>query len=301
MAKLPLNLSKIVNALKEASASAEESASIVLAGEQALVERARDEFSAGGTIPAIATKEAFTGPTPFATGSGELLVVFVKPEQEAEIESFLSRTVSRTSAILVVDQGPGTGPKASLTAGGMLRLAFSDSEAGWDRLFALCAEAAGDRGTALGRRYPVVRRAAARRLIGRTAVQNVLIALVFFVPGADMPPMTLNQSKMVLRIAAMYGQPVDKERALELVAMVAMGFGFRGIGRALGRAVPGLAIVMRMITAYTATLAVGLGAIAYFEQGAPASTSKVVAMVGSLRERMPRSEAPVVEDGRAAH
>jgi uncharacterized protein (DUF697 family) len=269
--------------LREASASADEVASITLAGDQSLVERAREEFAVGGTMPAVATRDAFTGPTPFAAGTGELLVVFVKPEQEEEVETFLARTVAHKSVILVVDEGPDTRPRAGVTGGGITRLAFSDSSAGWDRLFALCAEAAGDRGTALGRRYQVVRRAAARRLIGKTAMQNVLIAVVFFIPGSDMPAMTLNQARMVLKIAAMYGQPIDKERAVELVATVALGFGFRGIGRRLARAIPGLAIIMKVLTAYTATLAVGLGAVAYFEQGAPASTSKVIALAGSLK------------------
>ena len=40
---------------------------------------------------------------------------------------------------------------------------------------------------------------------------------------------------------------------------------------------------MRMVTAYSATTAIGLGAIAYFEKGAPASTSKVIALAGSMR------------------
>jgi uncharacterized protein (DUF697 family) len=279
VAKLPFNLTKSLKALKEASAGVDQAASIVLAGEQALVERAREEFSAGGAVPAVATREAFSGPSPFAAGSGELLVVFVTAEQEAEVETFLARTVPKKSAVLVVDGGLGTPPKASLTAGGMVRLSFSDNPAGWDRLFSLCAESAGDRGPALGKRYPVVRRAAARRLIGRTAMQNVLIALVFFLPGSDMPAMTLNQAKMVLSIAGMYGLSIDKERAVELVGMVALGFGFRGVGRVLTKAVPGFAILMRVVTAYTATLAVGLGAIAYFENGAPAATSKVVKLV----------------------
>jgi uncharacterized protein (DUF697 family) len=283
VAKLPFNLTKTLNALREASADAQESGSITLAGDQALVERARDQFSVGGTIPGVATREAFSGPYPFATGSGELLVVFVQPDQEAEVESFLGRTVGQKSVVLVVDEGPGTRPKAGLTASGMVRLAFTDSEAGWDRLFSLCAEAAGDKGTALGRRYPVVRRAAARRLMGKTALQNVFIALVFFMPGSDMPAMTLNQAKLVLKIAAMYGQRIDQERAVELVAMLALGFGFRSIGRRLARLVPGLSIVMRMITAYAATIAVGLGAVAYFEKGAPASTSKVIALAGSFK------------------
>lgn len=247
------------------------------------MERARGEFAEGGTIPAVATREAFNGPTPFAVGSGDLLVVFVKPEQEEEVETYLARTVSRKSLILVVDEGPETRPRAGLTENGITRLAFSDTPGGWDRLFALCAEAAGDRGTALARRYGVVRRAAAHRLIGKTAMQNVFIALVFFMPGSDMPAMTMNQAKMVLRIAAMYGQPVDKERAIEIAAMVALGFGFRTIGRRLARSIPGLSILMKMFTTYTATMAVGLGAVAYFEQGAPASTSKVIALASSLR------------------
>ena len=283
MAKLPLNLTKTLGALREASASADEVASITLAGDQSLVERAREEFAVGGTIPAVATRDAFTGPAPFAAGTGELLVVFVKPEQEEEVETFLARTVSHKSVILVVDEGLDRRPRAGVTGGGITRLAFSDSPAGWDRLFALCAEAAGDRGTALGRRYQVVRRAAARRLIGKTAMQNVVIALVFFIPGSDMPAMTLNQVRMVLKIAAMYGQPIDKERAVELVATVALGFGFRCMGRRLARWIPGLAIIMKMFTAYAATLAVGMGAVAYFEQGAPASTSKVIALAGSLK------------------
>jgi uncharacterized protein (DUF697 family) len=283
VAKLPFDLTKTLKTLREASAKATEMAAIVLAGDPSLVERAREEFAVGGTIPAVATKEAFSGPAPFAAGSGELLVVFVKPDQEAEVEAFLARTVSRKSVILVVDGGPGTRPKAGLTGGGMTRLAFSDTEACWDRLFALCAEAAGDKGAALGRRYPVVRRAAARRLISKTALQNVLIALVFFMPGSDMPAMTLNQAKMVLNIAGMYGQPIDKERAIELAAMMGLGFGFRGVGRLLVRRIPGLAIIMRVVTAYAATIAVGLGAIAYFEKGAPVSTSKVIALAGSLR------------------
>jgi hypothetical protein len=37
------------------------------------------------------------------------------------------------------------------------------------------------------------------------------------------------------------------------------------------------------VTGYTATLAIGLGAVQYFEKGAPASTSRVVALAGSLK------------------
>jgi uncharacterized protein (DUF697 family) len=282
VAKLPLNLGKSLKALRDASANAEEPASILLAGDEALVQRAKERFSEGGTVPASHTGP-LGGPAGVAPARGDVLVVLTTPDKEAEVEASLAGVVAKGSVIVAVDEGPGARVKAGLLAGGMVRLAFSDSPAGWDRLFALCAEAAGDRGIALGRRYPSVRRAAAHRLIARTAAQNVFISLVFFIPGSDMPAMTLNQAKMVLNIAAAYGQRIDMERAVELVGMVALGFGFRGLGRLLARKVPGLAIVMRMATAYSATIGVGLGAIAYFEKGAPASTSKVIALAGSLR------------------
>jgi uncharacterized protein (DUF697 family) len=283
VAKLPFNLAGGLKALREASANAAEPASIALAGNEALVDLARERFALGGMVPSIASLDAFSGPRGLAGGATDVLVVFATPEKEARVEAALGSAIVKDSVIVAVDEGPGTRNRATSLANGAIRLSFSDSEAGWDRLFSLCAEAAGDKGIALGRRYPVVRRAAAHRLIGRTALQNVFIALVFFLPGSDMPAMTLNQARMVLNIAALYGQPVDKERAVELAAMVGMGFAFRGIGRLLVRSIPGAAIIMRMITAYSATMAVGLGAIAYFEKGAPASTSKVVALAGSLR------------------
>ncbi len=282
MAKLPLNLTKSLKAMREASASAAESASILLAGDQALVERAKERFAEGGTVPSSLTG-SLSGPAGVAPAPGELLVVFTTPDKESDVEASLAALAAKGPVIVAVDEGPGTRHKAGYLAGGIVRLSFSDSDAGWDRLFSLCAETAGDKGIALGRRYPAVRRAAARRLIARTSAQNVFIALVFFVPGSDMPAMTLNQAKMVLNIATMYGERIDRERAVELAGLVALGFGFRGLGRLLVRAVPGFAIVMRMATAYSATTAVGLGAIAYFEKGAPASTSKMIALAGSLR------------------
>ncbi len=281
MAKLPLNLIKSITALWEAHASVGQTATIVLAGDDALVERVRQKFAEGGTVPSTATIDALGGPA--GIGAGDLLVVLTTPEKEAQARASLGGAVASGSVILAVDEGPGAKVKATRTSGGITRLAFSDTDSGWDRLVALCAEAAGDKGIALGRRYPVVRRAAAHRLIARTAGQNLFIAMVFFVPGSDMPVMTFNQARMVLKIAAMFGQPMNEERAVELVGMIALGFGFRGLGRRLARWVPGLAVVMRMLTAYSATMAVGLGAIAYFEKGAPASTSNVVALARSIR------------------
>ena len=279
MATLPLNLGKTLMALREASLSAGEHASLLLAGDENLVERARREFSQGGTIPGTqAGLPATLSQT--AAIPGEVLVVLVAPEREAQAAAALGDRVPKKGVIVAVDEGSRATGKVKYLPNGATRLSFSDTQAGWGRLIGLCAEA---EGVALGRRYPVVRRSAAQQLISRTAGQNAFIALVFFVPGADMPAMTLNQVKLVLNIAAMYGERIDQDRAVELAAVALMGFGFRGMGRRLSRWVPGVGIVMKALVAYSATVAVGLAAIAYFERGAPASTSKIVKLAGSLR------------------
>ena len=56
----------------------------------------------------------------------------------------------------------------------------------------------------------------ANEFVKATAWQNALIGGVAIIPGADMPLMTANQAKMLLQIAAAYGQQLDTERVKEL-------------------------------------------------------------------------------------
>jgi uncharacterized protein (DUF697 family) len=214
---------------------------------------------------------------------GEVLVVFASPEAEDEAMAALSQSAPKGKAVIAVDEGSEATGKALYPGKRCIRLSFSDTPGGWSRLYAVCAEAAGEQVAALGRRYPAMRAAAADRVIARTAGQNALIGLAFFVPGADMPAMTLNQAKMALSIAGIYGQELDRERAVELAGVVGMAFGLRALARYLVRAVPGISWVVRAGMGYAATMAIGKGAIRYFEKGAPASTSRVVGLVGSLR------------------
>ena len=56
--------------------------------------------------------------------------------------------------------------------------------------------------------FPFVARPLSLEAVNATAVQNAGIGVVVFLPGADMPVMTANQMKMILQIAAAYGQPM---------------------------------------------------------------------------------------------
>ena len=282
--KLPLNLPKVLDAWKEASVKTERSASVVLAGDGRLVELAKNQFSVGGTVPATWV-DPIAELSAFSSVPGELLVILIPSVGEAEAEVFAAfeQALPRGGVVVAVDEGREATGKVTRPRRRLVRVSFSDSAAGWRRLFASCAELAGDHAVALGRRYPALRTAAARRVIDKTAGQNALIGLMFILPGADMPAMTLNQIRMVLSIAGIYGEQIGMERAVELAAVVGMGFGFRAFARLLVRSIPGIGWVVKAVTGYTATLAVGLGALRYFEKGAPASTSRVVALASTLK------------------
>ena len=61
---------------------------------------------------------------------------------------------------------------------------------------------------AFAQAFPFVRRPLALETVNATAVQNAGVGLLFLIPGADLPVMTLNQAKMLLQIAVAYGQSI---------------------------------------------------------------------------------------------
>ena len=107
----------------------------------------------------------------------------------------------------------------------------------------------------------------AGRTIMVTAVQNAGIGLVPLLPGADLPVMTLNQAKMVLQIAAAYGQSMGKDRIKEIGACVGGAFLCRTLARELVSLVPILGWLIKPSIAYGGTAALGYAIIEYFEGG----------------------------------
>lgn len=137
---------------------------------------------------------------------------------------------------------------------------------------------------------PFLRMQLAMELANKTALQNAGVGLVFIVPGADMPVITLNQAKMVLQIAGVYGQPLDQGRILEVGAVVAGAFGFRALARELADAVPALGWGIKGTVAYTGTLAMGKAAVEYFEEG-----GRINGLAAKIRESFDGVAAAVQE------
>ncbi len=126
--------------------------------------------------------------------------------------------------------------------------------------------------------FSFVRRPLAEDAVRATAAQNAGIGAVVILPGADMPIMTFNQMKMLLQIAAAYGQPLGLERIKELVALLGGAFACRSIARQGAALVPGLGWAVKAAVGYTGTRAMGKAAIEYFAcENCPAQFADVIA------------------------
>lgn len=124
-----------------------------------------------------------------------------------------------------------------------------------------------DRQLALAANFTFARKALAESIVQETSKQNALVGGVTIIPGADMPVMTLNQAKMILQIAAAYGQEMGPERIKELAAVVGGGFALRALARNTIGIIPALGWAVKAGIGYSGTLAMGKAVIEYFEQG----------------------------------
>lgn len=119
---------------------------------------------------------------------------------------------------------------------------------------------------ALAKGYPPFRRAVCEEIIRHNARQNAVVGALP-IPGADMPVMTANQARMVLNIAAAYGEELSMERARELLGVLAAGFGLRALSRQAVKLVPVGGWVAAAAIGYAGTIAMGRATMLYFERG----------------------------------
>lgn len=123
-----------------------------------------------------------------------------------------------------------------------------------------------DKRIPLASAFPFLRHPLAVELAKQSTLQNGAIGLVFFVPGADMPLIALNQAKMVLQIATVYGYDLSKERIREIVFVLAGGFGCRAIARKLVSQIPMLGWLVKPAVAASGTMGMAIAAIEFYEE-----------------------------------
>jgi uncharacterized protein (DUF697 family) len=132
----------------------------------------------------------------------------------------------------------------------------------------------GEDGAPLAARLPVLRGPVCHALIASFARRSGVLGAAVFVPGADLPVLALNQIRMILRLEQAYGLDADpRERAPELLATVAAGFGLRAVARQLLAVVPVAGWAVKGAVAYAGTRALGEAALKRLEIPIPGSAA----------------------------
>ena len=127
----------------------------------------------------------------------------------------------------------------------------------------------GEDGAPVAAGVPLLRRAVCERLIAAFARRNGLIGAAVFLPGVDLPVLTLNELRLLLRLEQAYGlEPDPRARLPEIAATVGAGFGLRAAARELLDLVPVAGWAVKGAVAYAGTRALGEAALRRLEAGA---------------------------------
>ena len=136
---------------------------------------------------------------------------------------------------------------------------------------------------ALGRALPGYRRQAASRVVRNASLLNAFVGSEP-IPGLAIPFLLAIQARMVLRIAAIYGEPMGIEHAKTLVATIAGGLSLRYLAIAGAKIVPGPGWIVAAAIAGIGTWGIGRAAIRYFEHGKNPRLGEATLPVGIPRQ-----------------
>jgi uncharacterized protein (DUF697 family) len=179
----------------------------------------------------------------------------IKDEPTAAETAALRRLSRTETGLIVVHRGEGHIPY--VLPGDVLE---AGAELPLRDLVKAIARLAGDDGPALAARLPILRQEVARRLIGSIAFANAAIAASTKLQQAQLPVLTLAQSRMMLLLGLSRGDALPRDpQQLALAAgpaiagCVGMGFG----ARALVRRLPVNGRLVRAGVAYAGTRVLG--------------------------------------------
>ena len=136
-------------------------------------------------------------------------------------------------------------------------LVASDPKAALESLARWLVKACKAKSLALAANFPFVRPAKIRDLVDSCAAENAAIGAIEFIPGADLPAMTMNQAKLAVQIAAATGVELRIESLADLAGVLGAGFVYRAVASQVAGAIPGVGWAVKGAIGYLGTQATG--------------------------------------------
>ncbi|MGO8951411.1 MAG: GTP-binding protein [Ktedonobacterales bacterium] len=196
----------------------------------------------------------------------------IRPQDINVINQLRSQSKPLVVALNKCDTLPGDTDEAAAKAAAQLHLSDIIPISGrtgeniGEELIPAIIETSPEAALALGRELPRYRRQAAQKLV-RSAALVALVAGLEPIPLVDIPIILGNQVRMVMRIAALYNEPLSGKPTRELAATVAGGLIFRYIAEEAAKAVPFGGDLVAGAIAAAGTWSLGQVATEYFDGG----------------------------------
>ena len=170
-----------------------------------------------------------------------------------------------------------------------------------EELIPAIIEASPEAALVIGRELPVYRREAGQRII-RNATLLSLAAGLEPIPLVDIPILLGTQIRLVLRLAALYGEQLDSADAMkharELIVTMASGLGFRYLAEQAAKAVPFGGDLLAGVIAGAATWSIGEVALEYYESGKKIAPNRLQQRYNDLYRRFRReNKAKELQNG----
>ena len=254
--RLGLGPGAVYKLLRELRSDEGRAAPLCVTGAPALAAALRRELAEGARPGAV--QEGFDR-------HADALVHVLAAEPGAEDRRLLDDAARGRVPAAVVLAGPELGARVPHVPATDVVVARPGEGFPLDEIAEVLARRLGDDGVHLAARVPAVRGAVCERLIARASRRNGVLGAAIFIPGADFPVLTLNQLRLVLRIGAAHGVPVDNERLPEILAVIGGGLAFRTVARQALGVVPLAGWAVKGGVAYAGTRALGEAAVRYFE------------------------------------
>jgi uncharacterized protein (DUF697 family) len=283
LARPPIHPGAIYGIVKELRAAAEDFRPLVIAGAPGPGRELRDALTAGGDAQAVRDLTS-SDLSPYDVEGAGLLLYVIEGEQATPKDEDALRLADRkgVEAICVLIGAARNPVEVPYVLATNVVQVPPGPPLPIDRITELVAGRAHEYAYMWAARLPALRDAVVEHTINKFARQNGILGAAIFIPGADLPALTLNQIRMVFRIAAAYGEQIDRDRALEILAVIGAGLGFRAVAREALGFIPGVGWAIKGGIAYAGTRALGTAAAAYFEAG---GQTRIKNLVGSVRSR----------------
>jgi uncharacterized protein (DUF697 family) len=260
----------LLGVLKEARLAASDERALALAGAPHLAAALGRELARGGDPAAVVGSDDLDR-------AAALVYVLAAPPNAADEEVLKRARRARVPVVCLAAAPEGDGHVPYVLPTDVVHARPGEGFP-LEELARVIAHRLGEAATPLAARLPVLRRAVCDQLVESFARRCGIVGAAVWIPGADLPVLTLHQVRLVLRIGSAYGVEIDAERVPELLGVLGAGFGFRALAREALDFVPVAGWLLKGAVAYAGTKALGEAARRYFEARAkplPAEASPV--------------------------